>query len=268
MTLNVTREHDGALVLLSFDHGRANEMGRAELAALERLASELEADPAAVVLVSTSRRLTSKGTPVFVAGANVTERVGWSDADVKAHVAWQRSVLGRIRHLPVFHICVVGGMALGWGTEWLLTADWRIAADEAVFGLPETGLGILPGAGGTAELWAHIGVPMALRLGMTGARVSPDEALSIGLVQERVADIDAGLERAWAMAAQVATRSPSANAAFKRALLAAVGQPPAVRQQLEAAAYDRCVDLGEAAIGRARFGREGGLTPWGPKRVN
>ena len=67
-------------------------------------------------------------------------------------------VLGRLRRAPVLHVMVVDGVALGWGTEFLLTADWRIACDGAVFGLPETGLGIVPGAGGTSELWTEIGV--------------------------------------------------------------------------------------------------------------
>ena len=90
---------------------------------------------------------------------------------------WQREVLGRIRQVPVFHCAVVDGVALGWGTEYLLAADYRIAGSSATFGLPETGLGILPGAGGTSELWAQIGVAQTLRLGLTGERIGVEEAL-------------------------------------------------------------------------------------------
>ena len=81
----------------------------------------------------------------------------------------------------MFHGVVAHGVALGWGTEFMLTADWRIAVDNAVFGLPETGLGIVPGAGGTAELWAEIGVGQALKMGMTGERIDASEAKRIGL---------------------------------------------------------------------------------------
>jgi enoyl-CoA hydratase/carnithine racemase len=175
-------------------------------------------------------------------------------------------VLAGLRRLPIFHVTVVQGVALGWGTEFLLTADYRITTPAAKYGLPETGLGILPGAGGTAELWTLIGLPQALRLGMTGERIDAAEALRIGLVQEEAVDVDAGLDRARALAAMVAKKSPTAIAAFKAAAIDAVGRAPDARQALEARAYEHCLDSGEAAIGRAHFKEiiGGGTAPWGP----
>lgn len=262
MPLELT--HDGPLALLEFDHGKANEMGRSQLDALDALPAAL-AENGTRVLISYSRRTSSRGTPIYIAGADVTERVGWSDAEVAAHVRHQRAVLARVRHMPVFHVTVVHGVALGWGTEFLITADYRIATPTAGFGLPETGLGIIPGAGGSSELWAMIGLPQALRLGMTGERIGADEAQRIGLVQEVAADVDAGLARARALAAMVARRSPTAVAAFKAAALAAVGRPGPERAEIEARAYEHCLFSGEAAIGRAHFkqiiGGEG--APWG-----
>jgi enoyl-CoA hydratase/carnithine racemase len=264
--LKVTTEDEGRLVLLELDHGKANEMGREELTELERLAGTLEG-PDARALITFSRRKSAKGTPIFVAGANVAERADWTPDVVKAHVRWQRDVLARLRRAPVWHVVVVDGVALGWGTEFLLTADWRIACDGAVFGLPETGLGIVPGAGGTSELWAEIGVGHTLRLGMTGERIGADEALAIGLVHERRPTVDDGLVRARASCAEVVRRSPTAVAAFKRAVLGAVGLAPANRVSLEDHAYATCVDSGEAAIGRAHFDavRAGATPPWGPR---
>ena len=228
----------------------------------------LNQDPDVVALVTTSRRVSRRGTPVFVAGADVSERVDWSSRHVKDHVRWQGEVLRSLRHAPVFHVVVVGGVALGWGTEYLLTADWRIATPQAVFGLPETGLGILPGAGGTSELWTEIGVAQTLRLGMTGEHVKAEEALDMGLVQEVAEDLEAGLTRAHALAARVERCSPTATAAFKQAVLGCVGAPASTRQELEMAAYSHCVDSGEAAIGRAHFRgiRDGERPPWGPKQ--
>ena len=267
--LKVSLEAEGRLLVLEFDHGKANEIGRDQLVELERVVELLEGGSGVVALVSYSRRRTSKGTPIFVAGANVTERVGWSDEQTRAHVRWQRRTLAALRRAPVFHVAVVNGVALGWGTEFLLTADWRIACDDAEFGLPETGLGILPGAGGTSELWATIGVPETLRLGMTGVRIRADEAQRIRLVQERVVDVDAGLARARALAAEVARRSPTAVAAFKRAVLGAVGEPAELREETEARAYEHCLETGEAAIGRRSFDavRAGERPPWGPLRL-
>lgn len=266
--LKVSLRDEGRTALLRFDHGKANEMGSAALADLAKLAAFLEAPDGPRALVTWSERTTSKGSPIFVSGADVTEREGWSPQRVKEHVRGQRQVLTSLRHAPVFHIGVVNGLALGWGTEYLLTCDWRIACDGASFGLPETGLGILPGAGGTSELWTHVGVPQALRLGMTGERIGADEALRIGLVQERVPDVAAGLARAAVLAEMVSRRSPTAVAAFKEATLASVGRPPSLRLEEEARAYEHCVDSGEAAIGRAHFKEvvAGATPPWGPRR--
>jgi enoyl-CoA hydratase/carnithine racemase len=259
---------DGAVATLRFEHGKANEIGSAQLRELERLAAWLgEGDVRA--LVTWSDRRSRRGTPIFVSGADVTERVGWSTQQVKDHVRYQRSVLAALRAAPVFHVAVVAGVAFGWGTEYLLTADYRIAAQGAVFALPETGLGILPGAGGTAELQAQIGLPQAMRLGMTGESIDGVEAARIGLVQEFVEDHEGALERAKALAARAATRSPTANAAFKRAALAAGGRSGAARVELEALAYEHCVETGEAAIGRENFAaaRKGEAVPWGPRQL-
>jgi len=258
---------DGDTARMTFDHGKANEMGSAELRDLEALCSVLESG-ALRSLISTSRRVTSRGTAIFISGANVTERAGWSTDAIKAHVRWQRAVLGRLRRAPVFHVAVIDGIALGWGTEYTLCCDYRIAGPNARFGLPETGLGILPGAGGSSELSARIGVNQALRLGMTGEQVGADEAVRIGLADEGCASLDAGLERARALAAMAARRSPTSVAAFKDAVLRSMGLPPTQREALEAAAYEHCVDSGDAAIGRQHFATltSGGVVPWGPFR--
>ncbi|MBX2800596.1 MAG: enoyl-CoA hydratase/isomerase family protein [Myxococcales bacterium] len=261
--MKVTESSDGRVLQLELDHGKANEMGSGSLRQLEALVERVS-QPAVMALITFSRRTTRKGTPIFVAGADVTERVGWSDDQVKTHVRWQRQVLSALRHAPVFHVVVVNGLALGWGTEFMLTADWRIACDAATFGLPETGLGIVPGAGGTSDLWSELGVAQTLRLGMTGERIGADEATRIGLVQERCPTVDEGLQRASALAEMVARRSPTAVTAFKRSVLHAVGQPAANRTALEDEAYTTCVDHGDAAVGRAHFKEilAGETPPW------
>lgn len=263
---------DGPVARLRFDHGKANEMGEAEIGDVERLAAWLETG-AVRVLISYSERVSGKGAPIFISGANVTERVPWPLEQVKAHVRRQRAALARLRAAPVFHVAVVHGIALGWGTEYLLTCDWRVVTPGAKLGLPETGLGILPGAGGTAELPNYVGLTQALRLGMTGELVGGEEAVRIGLADELAVDLAAGLARAEALADKVKRRSPTAVAAFKAATLAAIGRTPAERTEIEARAYEHCADSGEAAIGRAHFNEIvsgqgtvpwGGFKPWSP----
>jgi enoyl-CoA hydratase/carnithine racemase len=258
---------DLRVLAVELNHGRANEMGKAELLEWAALTARLQQGEVRA-LITYSRRRSASGKGIFISGANVTERVGWTDDQIKAHVRWQRATLAALRAAPVLHIAVVDGVAFGWGTEFLLTADYRIGGPDGRYALPETGIGILPGAGGTSELWSMVGVAQALRLGMTGEVIDSAEACRIGLIQETAPSVDAGLARALDLAKMVARRSPTAVAAFKSGLLASVGEAPALRGEVEARAYEACVESGDAAIGRANFKAltSGGEVPWGPLR--
>lgn len=257
-----------SLLILELEHGKANEVGTEQLSALEALCELIETDDSIRCLCTTSRRVSKRGKPIFIAGANVTERTDWDDDRVKAHVIRQRNLMQRLSRLPLFTIALTHGVTLGWGTEFLLTADYTIATATASFALPETGLGILPGARGTAELALRVGPAHALRLGATGDVVDSHEALRIGLVQERVEDLERGLERVHALADLARKRSPTAVAAFKGALLDGLGRAEEERIALEQRAYETCVDAGEAAIGRASFAaiRAGETPNWGNRR--
>jgi enoyl-CoA hydratase/carnithine racemase len=265
-SLKLTIDEDGLIAVLELDHGKANEMGAAQIGEFESLVTWLSSS-SVVALITTSSRRSKRGTPIFVSGANVTERIGWSQYKVRAHVRRQRQMLKSLRYIPQFHIAVVGGVALGWGAEYMLVCDYRIATDEASFALPETGLGIIPGAGGTSELWMHIGAAHALRLGMTGESVKVEEAQAIGLVQEHVATLDVGMARARSLAERVKMRSPTANAVFKKTLLDAAGRSHSVRQEREARAYEHLVICGQAEIGRTAFQeiKAGKRPDWGQK---
>jgi enoyl-CoA hydratase/carnithine racemase len=266
--LHPTYDAERKLLTLSLAHGKANEIGTGELAAFAALCDVLEADDAVMCLCTTSTRTSGSGKPIFISGANVTERSDWDDDRVRRHVIDQRALMARIRKLPLFHIVLVGGITLGWGTEFVLTGDYCIATPQASFGLPETGLGIIPGARGTAELADLVGVAHALRLGCTGEVIDAMAAQRIGLVQEIVDDARCGIVRVNELAEALLKRSPTAVAAYKRALLAGRGVSEAERLELERAAYDLTISTGEAAIGRANFQRvrAGERPPWGPRR--
>jgi len=267
--LHPTFDDTRALLVLELDHGKANEMGSEQLTAFEALCDVVEADDGVRCLCTTSRRISKRGKPIFIAGANVTERADWDEHRVKAHVIRQRRLMRRLRHLPIFTVALSHGVTLGWGAEFLLTADYTLGTPTTAIGLPETGLGIIPGARGTAELARSIGPAQALRLGCTGEQVDANEALRIGLVHELVDDVDAGLARARTLAELLSRRSPTAVAAFKRGLLDGLGRGEDERLAIEGRAYERCVDAGEAAKGRAAFAavREGKTPQWGPRRT-
>ncbi len=260
-----TLSEDEHTLILSLDHGKANEMGTDCLKAWEKVTAFLRQGTVQSVVV-TSQRLSKKGKPIYIAGADVTERQGWSNDKVKKHVRWQRSVLADLRKVPVFFTTLVHGIALGWGTEFLLCCDYRVATPTARFGLPETSLGILPGAGGTSELWMEIGIGHAMRLGMTGEQITALESSRIGLVQEIADTYEDGLKRLLNLCQLANKRSPSALSAFKSALLNSRGLKASARGQLEAEAYEHCVDSGDAAVGRAHFKEiiTGGSPPWQP----
>ena len=258
------------LLILNLDHGKANEMGSDSLDAFERLCELVLREPSITCLCTSSQRRSRKGTPIFIAGANVTERADWSDEEVKIHVRRQRTLMQRLRQLPIFTIALTHGVTLGWGVEYLLTCDYTLVTPESSFALPETGLGILPGARGTAELAALVGTAQAMRLGCVGESIQSTEALRIGLVQEAVKDLDAGILRVRSFADQLSKRSPTAIAAFKRASLFAQGRPEMERIDAEAQAYEICIESGDAAIGRAHFPeiRAGQRPPWTPRTLH
>ncbi len=264
--LHVSTVEDGKLVLLELEHGKANEMGRDQTGELARLVDRLPASPARA-LISSSRKRTRSGTPVFSAGADVRERREWDEASVLLHVRGQRRTMRRLAQVPQFHICVVDGLALGWGTEFTLCADYVIAGPQARFGLPETGLGIVPGAGGSAHLAARVGLGHALRLGASGELVDAAGAVAIGLAHERFDSGEDALDRALALARRVTSRSPTAVAAFKDAVLNGLGLPPHERDALEGRAYEHCVVSGEAARGRQHFEAlaRGEIVDWGDR---
>ena len=265
--LHVVEEDEGRLIHLRFNHGKANECGRTQLEELERLVSYIEGAASVRGLVVTADKQTRSGKSMFIAGANVTERASWDDLTVFAHVRWQREILRRLSALPVFVVMVADGLALGLGTELMLCADWRIATPRASFALPETGLGIIPGARGSAELASIVGVAAALMMGMTGERIPGAQATELGLVNELVEDNAQGLSRAKDLIRKTFLKSPSALKAYKHVVKGGVGLQGDEREALEAAAYEGLVLKGEASIGRAHFKsiREGKAPPWGER---
>jgi methylglutaconyl-CoA hydratase len=135
----------GAAVIWTINRPeRSNSLSRATLLALGKLTREALTNDSVRAIV-----LTGAGEKAFCAGADLKERQGMSENDIRVQVALYRSELGPLdrSHKPV--IAALNGVALGGGLELALCADLRIAAKHAVLGLPETGLGIIPGAGGT-----------------------------------------------------------------------------------------------------------------------
>jgi enoyl-CoA hydratase/carnithine racemase len=114
-------------------------------------------------------------------------------------------------------VCAIEGVALGGGLELALVADIIIAGRNAKFGFPETGIGIMPGAGGTQTLPRLVGKAMAKELIWTGRRITAEEALSLRLVNH-VVDAGGALERAMEMLRAIGMKAPVAIMQSKAAI--------------------------------------------------
>ncbi|PIC72962.1 enoyl-CoA hydratase-related protein [Sporosarcina sp. P17b] len=128
---------------------------------------------------------TGSGDRAFSVGADLKERKTLTESMVRRNLNKIGDVFTMIDQLPQPTIAVINGFAFGGGMELALACDFRIAADIAVMGLTETGLAIIPGAGGTQRLPRLIGESKAMELILTARRVSAEEALQLGMVTQK-----------------------------------------------------------------------------------
>lgn len=159
--------------------------------------------------------ITGAGTKTFASGADLKELKTRTCAE---HIKTPcRAALLSIENSSKPVIAAVNGYALGGGFELMLACDLCVAASHAKFGLPETGLGIMPGAGGTQRLPRIIGVRRAKEMVFTGKMMTADEALSLGLVTD-VVPVEELLDAAKKLAARIAKKAPIAIGIAKRSL--------------------------------------------------
>ncbi|MEP6641644.1 MAG: enoyl-CoA hydratase/isomerase family protein [Gaiellales bacterium] len=189
------------------------------------------------------------GGRVFSAGADVTEFRDSGPASVMAYYRSHGDVYERVARLPQPTVSAIAGYCLGGGFELALATDLRIAERSATFGLPEVGLGIIPGSGGLLRVARAVGPARAKDLILRGRRLEAAEAYSLGLVTEVVDDGDA-LRRALEIAEELAALPPLALQVAKRSIdLAADSSREAVvaMEQLAYGMLSNTADAQEAA---------------------
>jgi enoyl-CoA hydratase len=193
-------ERDGAIAVVLLN--RPDQLNALSDELMEELVSalaELDRDEGvrAIVLGGSGR--------AFAAGADIGELAQASAIDLY----YQRRIerWDAIRGLWTPLIAAVSGYCLGGGCELAMACDLIVASESAQFGQPETGLGIIPGAGGTQRLTRAVGKALAMDVILSGRRLSADEALAAGLVA-RVVPQEAWLEEAKALAREIAEKGP------------------------------------------------------------
>jgi enoyl-CoA hydratase len=160
-----------------------------------------------------------------------------------------------LENLPKVVIAALNGTAMGGGWEFAMAHDIRVAKDGPFrFGLPEISVGILPGAGGTQRLTNLVGRGRALEMMLRARTVAPKEALALGMIEELVpADsTESALDRARAIAAEIAARSPRAVAHIKRLAREAVSPVSRDMLRLEGQLFAELMRTDEAKTLLAR----------------
>lgn len=181
--------------------------------------------------------VTGSGEKVFCAGADLKERAGMNETQVRQTVALIRDTINAFEQLPQPVICALNGSAFGGGLELALACDIRIAADHALLGLTETSLAIIPGAGGTQRLPRLVGVGKAKELIFTAKRISAAEALDIGLV-EHVVPREQLFAKANELAQQIAQNGPIAVVQAKLAINRGLDVDLSTGLKIEQMAYE------------------------------
>jgi len=208
-TLIFERRGEVAIITLNRPHA-ANTLSRQLMEELVVATDELRSDEGVRAVV-----ITGAGERHFCGGADLRDA---GDAVRGGKVTMPpRFAMDEIERLPQPVIAAINGAAMGGGCEIALSCDFRLIADDAKIGLTEITFGALPGGGGTQRLPRLIGVGKAKELIMLGKRLTAEEALRVGLVNEVVPKPDL-LQRAEDLAAELADLAPYAMRGAKRCI--------------------------------------------------
>jgi enoyl-CoA hydratase/carnithine racemase len=203
--------------------------------ALAEAVEPLATDPSVRALV-----LTGAGERAFCVGADLKQRAAFDDHGWLVQREVFRRGFAAVRRCPLPTVAAVFGFALGGGTELALACDLMVAADDAVFGLPEVGLGLVPAGGGTQLLARRVGRAVAKDLVLTGRRVDAVQAHRLGLADRLVPRAEV-LTTARALAAEIAGNAPTAVRLAKWALDLGADLAQEAAMEVEDQAWRRAV---------------------------
>lgn len=231
---------DGLAVITLARPDKLNALDRAMIAGLEAAVQRIDADRSVRVAL-----LTGEGK-AFCAGGDIAAWGALSPLDMG--LDWIREghrIFDRLARLKPVLIAVLNGHALGGGLELAATADFRLCAAHAKLGLPETGIGMIPGWSGTQRLVTRCGSQAVRRMALGGEILTAETALSLGVV-DAVAPADElpALARSWAD--RIKARGPVALTLAKQLINAADGEDrPATLEILAGALVSTTDDVRE-----------------------
>jgi enoyl-CoA hydratase len=206
-------EQEGPVGILKLNRPQAlNALNRQVITELISVLEEIEKGVMPKVLI-----VTGAGEKAFVAGTDIIEMEKLSSFEAREFASFARRAIDQVAGLNRPVIAAINGFALGGGCELAMACDIRIASEKAKMGQPETGLGIIPGSGGTQRLPRLVGPSKAKQLVFTGEIIDARTALQIGLV-DRVVPPEQLMEEAKKMALTIAAKPRVALALAKSAI--------------------------------------------------
>lgn len=245
---NIILQTEDDITILTINRPKAlNALNGESLAELDSAIKEVKANPAIKVLI-----VTGMGEKAFVAGADIGFMLPLSPAEARYFSAYGESIMRQFELMEKPVIAAVNGYALGGGCELAMACDIRLASENATFGLPEVGLGIIPGFGGTQRLARLIGEGRAKELTFTAASIDAQEAYRLGLVNH-VYPQDQLLGEAKALAKKIATKAPLAVGYAKSAINKGLQVDLDTAMTIESDIFGLCCATGDKTEGMNAF---------------
>lgn len=243
--LSIVKDHIAILTLQRAS--AANAFSIQMLDELNDKLAEIEANNSVYCVI-----ITGEGSKAFCAGADLKERKHMNDEEVLQTVSLIGKTILRVENLKMPVIAAINGAAFGGGLELALACDIRYAVHTAAMGLTETGLAIIPGAGGTQRLPRIVGMGEAKRLIFTAQRIDATEAKHIGLLEDV---FDEGLLIAGALktAEQICKNGPLAVALSKEAINQGIEKPINEALQFEHSLYKQTIHTEDREEGLRAF---------------
>ncbi|MBN1376047.1 MAG: enoyl-CoA hydratase/isomerase family protein [Dehalococcoidia bacterium] len=225
---DVLLEEKNHIGLLTFNRPQSlNAISRGLIGGMKEAAEYIDQHPDIRVII-----MTGSGEKAFCAGLDLKKVVipgesildGWNVRTMHDAIEKCRNAFTMYEKLPVPIIAAIHGYCLGGGVEIAVCCDIRLAADNSIFAMPETKLGIVPDMGGSSRLPRIVGPGMAKELIFTGRRIDANEALRIGLVQH-VYPRDQLMAEAWKMAEEIAAVTPAVTQGAKSVINFSMSSP-------------------------------------------
>lgn len=238
---------EGGVGVLTIDRPRAlNALNDQVIRELDQTLDQIDPDEVRCIIVRGS------GEKAFVAGADIAQMSTLTQQEGQSFGKLGNDVFRKLETLPIPTIAAVCGFALGGGCELAMSCDIRICSDTAVFGQPETGLGITPGFGGTQRMARLIGPGMAKQLIYSAKNIKAEEALRIGLVNA-VYPVEELMPAAEKLAQTIAKNAPIAVRACKQAINEGLQTDMDRALEIEESLFGSCFETEDQREGMSAF---------------